>query len=130
MDITNFNIFLKYLEKQNVDMKMVNSFLSSLNHNKITSMYDKIKEIIYKSNLISVGLPCKTYLLLDDISYDFLFKFDKEMEQEFIITFVSKDVITNFLEMNEFENRFKYLPFVINEIRKKKIDHNKRRNQN
>ena len=119
MDITNFNIFLKYLEKHNVDMKMVNSFLYSLNNDKITSTYDRIKEIICKSTLKSVNY--KDYLLLDDISYDFLFKFDKEMEQEFIITFVNNDVITNFLEMNEFENRFKYLPFVINEIRKKKL---------
>lgn len=119
MNNINLNIFLKYLEKQNIDMKMVNSFLSSLNNDKITSIYDSIKEIIYKSTLKSVNY--KYYLLLDDISYDFLFKFDKEIEQEFIITFVSNDVITNFLEMNEFENRFKYLPFIINEIRKNKL---------
>ena len=120
MDVNDLNIFLKYLEKQNIDMKMINSFLSSLKHNKMASNYDKIKEIVYRSQISSSNY--KYCLLLDDISYDFLLK-NEEIEQEYIITFITFDSgshtysITNFLKMEEYENRFKYLPFIINEIK-------------
>ena len=133
MDNENLDKFSKYLEQLNPDKTIINYLLSSMEHDKEVEIYNKIKEIVSESKIrmynigwnfvVRDNFPNISYVLfLSDESYDYLLKIDKEMKQKYIVM-INGDYIYNIINlfnMEELETRYKYLPFIINEIKQNK----------
>ena len=119
MDPNKLDIFLNFLECQNVDMNKVTSFISSLkceevtNITNITNIMNKIKHIINTSTFNN------EYFTMNENFYKYLLNIHIESEQKIVIMYKYFDssYTFNVLKMEEFENKYRHLPFVIEMIK-------------